>query len=68
MGTVSQEFLRRRVVEQTWPKLLSTLEELHPSSQQITPTYHHSIEYKLLVKVFSTIAELCIKVRCLFYV
>lgn len=63
MASTAKEFLRKRVVEHVWPKLVVSLDQLRDVACDATPTGTHGMEYKLLVKILQTVGKLCREVR-----
>ena len=49
-------FLRKRVIEEVWPRLIQTLEE------PILPINNDTLQYKLLITTINIIPQLCTKV------
>jgi hypothetical protein len=62
IAMVAKEFPRKRIIEGVWPKLITCLSKSYESSCHPTPTYNHSMEYKLLMKLLTVIPDLCLKV------
>lgn len=61
MAIVCQDFLRRRVVKEVWPKLIQSLEQLLPGSRNPSAIYQYSFEYKLLIMIIRVISQLCVQ-------
>ncbi|XP_019854680.1 PREDICTED: TELO2-interacting protein 1 homolog [Amphimedon queenslandica] len=59
MASAAKEFLRKRVVEHVWPKLVVSLKQLRGVACDATPTISHTMEYKLLVKILESVGNLC---------
>uniref|UniRef100_A0A1X7UF29 TELO2-interacting protein 1 homolog n=2 Tax=Amphimedon queenslandica TaxID=400682 RepID=A0A1X7UF29_AMPQE len=59
MASTAKEFLRKRVVEHVWPKLVVSLKQLRGVAYDTTPTISHTMEYKLLVKILESVGKLC---------
>ena len=59
MSSTAKEFLRKRVVEHVWPKLVISLKQLRGVACDATPTISHTMEYKLLVKILESVGKLC---------
>ena len=63
MASTAKEFLRKRVMEHIWPKLVVSLKQLRGVACDATPTINHTMEYKLLVKILESVGKLCKEVR-----
>ena len=58
-------FLKKRVIEEVWPSLIQTLQELLP----IATDHAHfkgTQQHKLLTNVISSIPHICSKVYCIY--
>ena len=56
-------FLRKRVIEEVWPRLMQTLQELVPIARDRSNSFTNTLQYKLLTAIITEIPQLCNKVQ-----